>query len=108
MTNELATSGLRTRDLLAHSTVLARHIWSASSVFPAPSPDMFHIVKCPKDGTTLRLPMNSDDLTVACPVCQSRFHYSTTCVTFDGPLPTAPKPPPANRWWSRALARLRP
>ena len=82
MAQALAVVGSRANEFLAHSAVIGRHIWQNSSQFPAPSPTMFNIVRCPRDGTKLRLPQDSADLVVACPTCHYRFAYNTTCVSF--------------------------
>jgi len=102
MAEELAEVGSKVRGLLKHAEVIGRHIWKASDQFPAPSATMFNIVKCPKDGTKLRLPTDSADLVVACPTCHYRFAYSTTCVSFETSTskPAQQKLPWTRRLWS--------
>jgi len=50
--------------------------------FPSPSPSMFNVVVCPKDGTRLKLPENSPNIIVTCPKCKYRFLYNTTMISF--------------------------
>lgn len=67
---------------LEHAREIGRHLSRNSQQFPAPSPEMFNVVACPKDGTKLRLPENSGDLIVKCPICKYRFAYNTSAVLF--------------------------
>ena len=82
LAGEIAEVGSRTQDLLWDLKVIARHLWQNNSRFPQPSVTMFNIVKCPQDGTKLRLPQNSADLIVSCPTCRYRFAYNTRSITF--------------------------
>jgi hypothetical protein len=71
-------------DLLGGARATGWHIRKVGQHFPAPSPPMFNVVKCPNDGTKLRLPTNSGDLMVSCPSCKYRFAYNTDSVSLDG------------------------
>ena len=86
MAEELAEVDRKVRGLLKHAEAIGRHIWQAGDRFPAPSATMFNIVKCPQDGTRLRLPKDSADLVVTCPTCHYRFAYNTKCVSFESSL----------------------
>jgi hypothetical protein len=86
MREELSEIEGKVDELLYHSELIGRQIWNASHHFPVPSAEMFNIVKCPKDGTKLRLPRDSADLVVACPTCHYRFTYNTTCLSFEPSL----------------------
>ncbi len=87
--------------LLRHARVVGRYLSQNDQQFPAPSPAMFNIVTCPKDGTKLRLPENSGDLIAGCPVCNYRFAYNTSPVSF--PEPRAPR---KVTWWQKMLTLM--
>ena len=99
MAQELASVQTSLKPLLAHSTVIGRHIRKHSSQFPSPSSIRFNVVKFPKDGTKLRLPQDSPDLIVACPTCHYRFAYNTMCVSFE-PSSWVPR---FMNWWRTRL-----
>jgi len=100
LTGEIAQVGSRTQDLLWDLKVIARHLWQNNSRFPQPSATMFNIVKCPQDGTKLRLPQNSADLIVSCPTCRYRFAYNTKSITFSADASQSKQRGPA---WSDRL-----
>jgi hypothetical protein len=87
MTCELDSLGIKVGELLAQSTIIGQHIWNSRNNFPAPTPSMFNIVRCPKDATRLRLPQESANLVVSCPTCGIRFAYDTTCISFKALTP---------------------
>jgi hypothetical protein len=100
LAREIAAVGSRTQDLLWDLKVIARHLWQNNSRFPQPSATMFNIVKCPQDGTKLRLPQNSADLIVSCPTCRYRFAYNTKSITFSA---DASQPKERGLAWSDRL-----
>jgi hypothetical protein len=106
MREELSEIEGKAAELLYHSDMIGRQIWNASHHFPVPSAEMFNIVKCPKDGTKLRLPKDSADLVVACPTCHYRFAYNTTCVSFTTSS-SAKAEPQKISWTRRILNSLR-
>lgn len=77
-------------ELLKHTRAVGLHLSRNKRRFPVPSPEMFNIVTCPKDGTKLRLPENSDDLIATCPTCKYRFAYNTRPMSFTGLI-----------WWQK-------
>jgi len=85
-------------ELLRHARAVGRYLSKDGRPFQAPSPEMFTIVTCPKDGTKLRLPENSGDLIATCPVCKYRFAYNTDLVSFP-----AQQTPPKRTWWRKVL-----
>jgi len=87
--------------MLGDATHVSRDLGSRRrKPFTPPSPGMFCIVTCPKDGTTLRLPKNSGDLVATCPKCQYRFAYNTApdLIGMRGLLPL---------WWQTCWHRCR-
>lgn len=94
---------------LRHARQIGRHLSRNSQRFPSPSPTMFNIVVCPKDGTKLRLPENSGDLFVTCPKCKYHFAYNTSVVSFsDSPEPRKVTCEPRKvTWWQKVRNLMR-
>lgn len=67
---------------------------------PPPSPEMFNIVLCPRDGIKLRLPENSGDLIATCPKCKYSFAYNTGALSF-----LERSTPKKHSWWQRFLRK---
>jgi hypothetical protein len=80
--DEIRTVSKEAEELLKHTRTVGHHLSRSNQRFPAPSPEMFSIVSCPKDGTKLRLPENSDDIIATCPMCKYRFLYNTRPISF--------------------------
>lgn len=91
---EVQTVSQQTERFLHHAKAVGRHLFKTIDCFPSPSPTMFNVVTCPKDGTKLRLPENSGDLIATCPVCKYRFAYNTSAVSFQAPSRKL-------TWWQR-------
>jgi len=96
--DEMCSVLKKAEGLLRHAVEVGRNHSQNKQQFPAPSPAMFNIVTCPKDGTKLRLPENSGDLIATCPVCKYRFVYNTCAVMF--PKQQAPR---MLAWWRKLL-----
>jgi hypothetical protein len=79
--------------LLSHARTVSLGISQNHQQFPVPAAAMFTIVVCPIDGTTLRLPENSEVI-LSCPNCKYRFAYNTTIASF-----SAPDKPRTLTWW---------
>lgn len=77
MTTDISSLSKETTELLQDAKFLCIHLNHLCQQFPPPSPSLFNIVTCPKDGTKLRLPENSGDIIATCPTCQYRFAYNT-------------------------------
>jgi len=82
MVTEVNTLNNEAYGLLQHAKTLCSLLNQFSLKFPTPSPEMFNIVTCPKDGTKLRLPENSGDIIATCPTCKYRFAYNTNTLEF--------------------------
>jgi hypothetical protein len=82
LATEIAAVGSRSQDLLWFSKLIGIQLRQRERFFPRPSVTMFNIVKCPQDGTKLRLPKESPNLMVSCPTCRYRFPYNTKCISF--------------------------
>jgi len=102
LNDEVRSVSQETEGLLRHARAVGRHLSRNSHCFPPPSPAMFNVVICPRDGTKLRLPENSGDLIVACPRCKYRFAYNTSAVSF--PEPPAPR---KLTWWQKIGNHMR-
>jgi len=100
--DEVRSVSKEAEGLLQHARAVGLHLSRNNQRFPAPSPAMFNIVTCPKDGTKLRLPENSDDLIATCPICKYRFAYNTSAVSFS-------EPPAPHRltWWQKIRNLMR-
>lgn len=72
-------------NLLHHAKDVGLQLYRSGGCFPAPSPEMFNIIKCPRDGTKLRLPENSGELIATCPICKYSFAYNTSSTLFSDP-----------------------
>jgi hypothetical protein len=112
LSSEVHSISQEAEGFLQHARVIGRQLSRDSQRFPSPSPTMFNIVTCPLDGTRLRLPEESGDLTVTCPKCRYRFAYSTTIVSFSEPqVPpkqtSEPQTPPRQTWARRILNLMR-
>jgi len=79
---ELQNLTRKTIKYLRHGRSLGRHLSRNPDYFSPPTPDLFNIVTCHIDGTKLRLPIESGNLSVTCKKCKYRFAYSTAPITF--------------------------
>ena len=93
MCETLRAVGNDSQALLRHARSVGRHLARNGKRFPAPTANMFTIVKCPKDGTKLRLPENSGNLIATCPSCKYRFAYNTAVLSFPEPTPAPARKP---------------
>jgi len=69
------------RAYLDQARLIWRHLSRNQGLFPPVPPAAFGIVRCPIDGTKMRLPENSADIIVSCPTCKYRFAYNTREIT---------------------------
>ena len=79
---ELEAVGQESETFLGEARAVGQHLFRHTNRFPPPSPHMFGIITCPQDGTRLRVPEESGDLIVTCPICKYRFTYTTAPLSF--------------------------
>ena len=84
MENEICPLATDNTKLLKNITELPKHLFSSFNLMPSPTPDMFNVIKCPRDGTMLRLPKKSGNIAVICPTCKYSFSYNTNPISVSG------------------------
>lgn len=103
------------RELLKHAQEVLKSSTAARRRFPFTAPSAAESIKCPIDGTRLRLPRRPELYTIRCPKCGYQFRcdrreLSASEVSSDSTATenVGPKQKPGRgSWWRRLLRRGR-
>lgn len=106
LNDDISALSREAEGMLDNARAVGSSVHKAGSRFPRPASAMFSVLKCPKDGTQLKLPEKSGDVIVTCPKCKHRFAYNTNALEFpaEPPAPETARVGKVRDWIRRRLA----